>query len=55
MPGERRREHTGLKINLYHCQSERAGRQDRDVAREEGNGHGGEIKVEEERYKDECG
>lgn len=32
----------------------RAGRQDRDTAREKENGHRGEIKVEKDRYKDKC-
>lgn len=32
----------------------RTGRQHRDTAREEENGHRGEIKVENERYKDKC-
>lgn len=31
---------------------ERMGRKDRDTAREKGNGHGEEIKVEKEQYKD---
>lgn len=39
MPGERRREHTGLKINLYHCQSEGA-RDDKIETQHEKKGMG---------------
>lgn len=55
MPGERQREHTGLKINLCHCQSEE-GRDDKIEIQQEkkGTGTGERQRLKKERYKDKC-